>query len=86
MRWRGRANAGHTQATSRTSPARTIECMAMSADEVYEALDMLLHATAYEFDEIEKRWRKRFDDLENRMQRRLDGIWNKLDEIGGPDR
>ncbi len=58
----------------------------MSADEVYVALEMLLDATAYEFDEVDKRWRKRFDDLENRMQRRIDGIWNKLDEIGAPDR
>jgi DNA-binding transcriptional MocR family regulator len=60
--------------------------MAMTADEVYVALEMLMQATAYEFDENDKRWRKHFDDLENRMQRRIDGIWKKLDEIGGPDR
>jgi hypothetical protein len=60
--------------------------MAMTADEVYVALRMLLDATAYEFDEIDKHWRKRYDDLENRVQRRIDGIWDKLDEIAGPDR
>jgi hypothetical protein len=44
--------------------------MAMTADEVYVALEELQNATAYE----------------NRLQRRIDGIWEKLDEPDGPDR
>ena len=48
--------------------------MAMTADEVYVALEMLLDATAYEFDEVEKRLAQRFSDLENRLLRRIDGI------------
>ncbi len=60
--------------------------MAMTADEVYEALKELHKATALSFELREEELNQRFSALENRLEQRINGISDKLAEIGGPGR
>jgi ABC-type Zn uptake system ZnuABC Zn-binding protein ZnuA len=60
--------------------------MAMTADEVYEALKVLHKATALSFEKRAEELDKRFSALENRLEQRINGISDKLAELGGPGR